>query len=47
MVIDSIFVYHFVDSDQRIEISFEKEGAAEHGGIDFVIGDIGTVANLY
>ena len=47
MVIGSMFVYHFVDPDLRIEIFFQKEGATENGGIDFEIGDIGTSAHLY
>ena len=47
MVIDSILVSHFVDPDLRVEIFFEKEGAAENGGVDFEIGDIGTSALLY
>ena len=47
MVIDSILVSHFVDPDLRVEIFFEKERAAENGGVDFEIGDIGTSALLY
>ena len=47
MVIDSMFVYHFVDSDFRAETVFEKDEAAENGGLDFEIGDIGTSAHLY
>ena len=47
MVIDSIFVYHFVDVDLRFEIFFEKEGTAGNGGVDFEIGDIGTLAHLH
>ena len=35
MVIDSIFVYYFVDPDLRVEIILRKEGAAENGGFDF------------
>ena len=38
---------HFVDSDLRLEIFFEKEGDAEKEGIDFETGDIGISANLY
>ena len=45
MVIDSIFVYHFVDPDLKVEVIFRKEGTAENGGIDFEIGDIGTSAH--
>ena len=45
MVIDSIFVYHFVDPDLKVEVNFRKEGTAENGKIDFEIGDIGTSAH--
>ena len=38
MVIDSIFVYHFVDLDLKVKVIFRKEGAAENDGIDFEIG---------
>ena len=44
MVIDSIFVYHFLDPDLKVEVIFRKEGTAENGWIDFEIGDIGTSA---
>ena len=47
MVIDSMFIYHFVHPDLRVETFFEKDAAAENGGVDFEIGDIGTSANLY
>ena len=47
MVIDSIFIYHFVDSDLNVEVIFRKEGTAENSGIDFEIGDIGTSAHWY
>ena len=40
MVIDSLLDHHFLDLDLRIEISFEKEAAAENGGVDFETGDI-------
>ena len=33
MVIDSMFVYQFVDLDLRIEIFFEKESPAENEGV--------------
>ena len=45
MVIDSIFVYHFVDPDLKVEIIFRKGGTAENGVIDFETGDIGTSAH--
>ena len=38
MVIDSMFVYHFVDPDLRVETFFKKDEAAENGGIDFKRG---------
>ena len=47
MVIDSLFVYHFVDPDPRVEIFFEKARAAENEGVGFEIGDIGTFVRLY
>ena len=46
-VINSILVNHFVDSDLRIEIFFEKDGAAKKRGIDFEIGNIDNSAYLY
>ena len=42
-----MFVYHFVDPDLRVEIFFEKDRAAERGGVGFEIGDIGTSVPLY
>ena len=41
-----MFVYHFIDPDLMVEIFFEKEGAAENGGVEFEIGDIDTSAQL-
>ena len=32
VVTDDLFVYHFIDSDLRVEIFSEKGGAAENGG---------------
>ena len=46
VLVDSIFAYHFVDLDVRVEIFFEKEGTAENGGVDFKIGDIGASVHL-
>ena len=43
MVIDSLLDHHFLDPDLRIEISFEKEAAAENGGVDFETGEIDKV----
>ena len=43
----SIFVYHFVHLNLRLEIFFEKEGAQEKEGVDFEIGDMGTCTHLY
>ena len=42
-----MFVYHFIDPDLMVEIFFEKERAAENGGVEFEIGDIDTSAHLY
>ena len=47
VVIDSMFISHFVDPDLRIEIFFEKQGAAKNAAVDFEIGDIDTSAHLY
>ena len=47
MIIDSIFVYHFVDADLSVGTFFKKDEAAENGGIDFEIRDIGISAHLY
>ena len=44
MVIDSMFIYHFVDPDLMVKIFFGKEGAAENGG--FEIRDIVSSAPL-
>ena len=33
VVINSMFVYHFVDNNLRVAIIFRKEGTAENGGI--------------
>ena len=33
MVIDSMFVYHFVNPGLRVEIIFRKERTAENGGL--------------
>ena len=37
VVINSMFVYHFVNPDLRVEIIFRKERTAENGRIDFEI----------
>ena len=47
MVIDSLFVDHFVDPGLKVEVVFRKEGTAGNGGTDFEIGDIGTSAHWY
>ena len=47
MVIDSMFVWHFVDPNLRVEIIFRKESTAEHGEIDFEIVDINTSVHWY
>ena len=36
-----------IDPDLRVEAFPEKDAAAENGGVDFEIGDIGTSAHLY
>ena len=38
-----MFVYHFVDPDLRVGLFFEKNGASENEGVDFEIGDVGTL----
>ena len=47
MVIERMFVYHFVDPDLRVNLWFKKERTAKNGGVDFEIGDIGTSAQGY
>ena len=42
MVIDSMFVYRFLDLGLRAEIIFRKEETAKNGGINFEIVDIDT-----
>ena len=39
MVIDSMFVYNFVNPDRRVVIIFRKKRTAENRGIDFEIVD--------
>ena len=45
MVNDSMFVYHFVDADLRVNLRFKKRASVENGGIDFKIGDIDIFAH--
>ena len=47
MVIHSVFVYHFVDPDLRVEIFFEKQGVAGNGSDGFEIKDKATSEDLY
>ena len=47
MVFDSMFAYHFVDPDLKVEVIFRKEETAENGGTDFEKGDMGTSAHWY
>ena len=47
MVIDSMFVYHFVNPDLRVVVIFRKERTAESGGIDFEIVDTDIFAHWY
>ena len=35
MVIDTIFLYSFVDSDLMLEIFFERQGQQKKGGFDY------------
>ena len=35
MVIDTLFIYHFVDLDRGVVIFFEVEVATEQGSVDF------------
>ena len=46
MLTDIMLVYHFLDPDLRVKIFFKKDEAAENGGVDFEVGDIGTSAHL-
>ena len=39
MVIDTLFIYHFVDLDRGVVIFFEVEVATEQGSVDFEIRD--------
>ena len=47
MLIDSIYVYLFVDPDWGLRYSSKKRGAAEKEGIYFEIRDIDTSAHLH
>ena len=47
MVLDSMFVYHFVNPDLRVEIIFKKEKTVENEGIDFEIVGIDTSVHWY
>ena len=38
VVINSRFIYHFVDPDLRVETFFEKDEAAKNGGVHFETG---------
>ena len=42
-----MFVYYFVDPDQRVKIIFRKDRTAESGVIDFEIVDMDTSAHWY
>ena len=41
-----MFVYHFVDTDPRVETFFEKDGAAENGSVDVKIDDTGAFTHF-
>ena len=45
VVIDSVFVYYFVDLS--VNIFFEKEEAKQNGSFSFQIKNISTSAHLY
>ena len=47
VLLDSMFGYHFIDPDLRIEIFFQKDAVAENGGLDFEKWDVGTSAHFY
>ena len=50
MVIDSMFVYYFVDPDLRVEHSSKKIEQEKMGGgerVDLEIGDTTTSVHLY
>ena len=38
VVINSMFIYHFINPDLRVETIFEKDEAKENGGVDCEIG---------
>ena len=40
IVIDSTFLYHFVDPDLRVDILFEKWGKTENGGVNVEIAGV-------
>ena len=40
VIISSMLIYHCVDLHLRVETFFEKDEAAENGGVDFEIGDL-------
>ena len=42
-----MLVYHFVDPDLRVGTFFQKDGAAENGGVGFEMGDISTSPHLH
>ena len=46
-MIDTIFIYHFVDLDLRVEIISRKEATTGNGSIGFEKGDIGNSAHWY
>ena len=40
IVIDTTFLYHFVDPDLRVDILFEKWGKTENGGVNVEIAGV-------
>ena len=47
VVVNNMFIHHFVDPNLRVEIIFSKDDMTENEGFDFKIGDIGTSAHWY
>ena len=45
-LINSIFVYHFLDPDLIVVTFFKKEGSVKNQGPDFEMVDSGTSAHL-
>ena len=46
MVIDSMFVYHFIDPGLKVEIFCKRERTAKIGGVNFENRDISTFSQF-